>query len=74
MTADDYERIVATIYDRPWADPGRVESCLAEALGALGEVALSIDAPKAEALACKALRRMEQRCLIGEWQYEDADA
>lgn len=77
---EEFEHIKAVIYDAPWNDPGRLETCLSIALEALGEIGATecrciathptSEPPEA---ARTALRRMEMRVRLGDDQPAGAD-
>lgn len=71
MVPEEYDTIIEAIWEHPWNDPGRMPALLTTAVSALGEIALLADDTEAELVATQALRRMMQRVLIGEFEYED---
>ena len=78
--SEEFESIKAGIYNQPWTDPGRLETCLSIALEALGVVGAedcehdgfahpdcAVCYPSVgREVAQAALRRMERRVKVGE--------
>lgn len=73
MTPGEYEAIRDAIWSEPWNDAARFPDLLTRAVSALGEIALEHTYPDGSTVATHVLRRMMQRVLIGEWQYETED-